>query len=72
MAREKVLSIKVNVEEKQRIIAAAQCDERTYSDWCRRVLRDACEKSEAALQEGDEKQAFMAAARAGRLTPHPD
>lgn len=71
MAREKVLSIKVTAEEKQRIIEAAKRDQRTYSDWCRLMLSAACAKSEAALQEGDEGRAFMAAAHTGRLTPHP-
>lgn len=47
MARDKALTIKVSVEEKERIIRAAGHDKRTYSDWSRLALVAACEESEA-------------------------
>lgn len=46
MARDKVLTIKVSSKEKSRIVEAAGHDKRTYSDWARLVLEEACTKSE--------------------------
>lgn len=53
MARDKVLTIKVSVEEKERIIKAAGHDKRTYSDWSRLILNAACEESEVRHMNTD-------------------
>lgn len=51
MARDKVLTIKVSSEEKDRIVKAAGHDKRTYSDWARLALDAACKESEVRHRE---------------------
>ena len=59
MARDKVLTIKVSVEEKERIIKAAGHDKRTYSDWSRLILNAACEESEVRHTSNDSAEADL-------------